>query len=139
MKTIIAAVALALATLPVFAAGVDPNADLVIIGQGGGLDTYVYTNTIELLSKTRIQMWNLLNPAKIGVVNGRQFKSVKMRLIYDCPSKSAYVADAVFYTERMGTGVIVGTSNEKQGNWVKAIPGTANYAALMETCKHLKR
>ena len=88
------------------------------------LTTYADPSTIRK-SSSSVKMWSMVDFKEAEEIkNGIYVRSVKRQIEYDCKDEKKRLLLGELFSENMGGGEIISTS--EMGDWMPALQGTGN-------------
>ena len=81
------------------------------------------------------RIWTMYDKSEAQVVSGKAHSSFKIFSQYNCEDELSRAVIGIFYTGRMGSGVVVGQFDEPNADWRSIVPDTNDKYVLNFACR----
>lgn len=109
------------------AQSVEPEFPWVKAAEADDSIIYVNVETIKDLGGGIKQTWEMVNFSSVQKYSdGKDYQSRKIRFKYDCLNETSAFFDAVYYSQKNGTGRVESSfsRNPYEAEWESVVPGT---------------
>ena len=112
------------------------NAEWKLFGGSDTYDTYIDYSRIRTEGRYK-STWSLSDYKSPNTFTGKQYKSMVFKVLIDCQSSRNHVVDVYFYSEQMGKGEIIYSTNNqiKESGWKSPPPNSIGDDLIKTVCK----